>query len=94
MFGRKLMWVAWPAFMGACALQLVVFALVDPLALEWAGHHLGWSRQAVYAGGFFLFWVVCMLSSALTAVLSRPADEVNAAELAAAESGELRDSAT
>lgn len=69
MIGRKLMWIAWPGFIAACALQAVVFALVDPLELEWAGHSLGWSRQAVYAGAFFLFWIAGMLSSALTALL-------------------------
>ncbi len=69
MTGRKLMWIAWPGFVAACALQAVVFALVDPLELEWAGHSLGWSRQAVYAGAFFIFWFAGMLSSALTALL-------------------------
>ena len=67
--GRKLMWIVWPAFLAACALQLVVFAMVDPLEVQWFGRHLGWSRQAVYAGGFFLFWGGTMLSSALTALL-------------------------
>ncbi len=67
---RKLMWIAWPGFVAACVLQAVVFALVDPLELEWAGHALGWSRQAVYACAFFLFWAAAMFSSALTAVLA------------------------
>jgi hypothetical protein len=75
MTGRKLMWIAWPGFIAACALQAVVFALVDPLELEWAGHSLGWSRQAVYAAAFAMFWLAGMLSSALTALLGATAQE-------------------
>jgi hypothetical protein len=65
------MWIAWPAFLSACLLQLVVFAVVDPLELHWFGRELAWSRQAVYAAGFFLFWGATMLSSALTTLLQR-----------------------
>ncbi|HZY20244.1 MAG TPA: hypothetical protein VFE82_17370 [Ramlibacter sp.] len=68
--GRKLMRIAWPAFLAACLLQLVVFALVDPLELQWAGQGLGWSRQAVHAAGLFVFWGACMLASGLTLLLA------------------------
>ena len=79
MNGRKLMWIAWPSFLAACVLQMVVFALVDPLELQWAGRELAWSRQAVYAGAFFLFWAATLLSSALTSLLGTPSAEVNQA---------------
>ena len=68
------MWIGWPAFLAACALELLVFALVDPLELQWAGHHLGWSRQAVYTAGFFSFWIICTGACALSTVLRTPAD--------------------
>lgn len=77
MNGRMLMSIAWPGFLAACVLQLVVFAMVDPLDLRWAGEHLPWSRQAVYAVGFLVFWIAAMLSSALTTVLARRAEEIN-----------------
>jgi len=70
--GRKLMGIVWPAFLAACLLQAAVFALVDPLELHWSGQELGWSRQAVYAAAFFLFWAAAMVSSALTALLGLP----------------------
>ena len=70
--GRTLMSIAWPGFLAACVLQLVVFAMVDPHDLHWAGEHLPWSRQAVYAAGFLLFWVSAMVSSYLTALLLGP----------------------
>jgi hypothetical protein len=72
MLGAKLiMSIIWPAFLAACALQLVVFAVVDPTELVWFGHPLAWSRQAVYTAGFFVFWVCSAVASSLTALLSR-----------------------
>lgn len=72
---RKILRITWPAFLAASFLQLVVFALVDPLELQWFGRELAWSRQAVYAAGFFVFWCAAMLSSALTALLGRPGED-------------------
>jgi hypothetical protein len=73
-FGRSLMTIAWPAFLAACLLQMVVFALVDPLELAWGGQAPPWSRQAVYAMAFFLFWGAAMLSSAMTLLLGSQSD--------------------
>lgn len=66
---QRLMWAAWPAFLAACVLELVVFALVDPLELHWAGHELGWSRQGVYTAAFFFFWLVTLGACAVAAML-------------------------
>jgi hypothetical protein len=66
---RKLMWIAWPAFLSACALELVVFAVLDPSELHWSGSPLGWSRQAVYTAAFFVFWAAGIVSGSLTALL-------------------------
>lgn len=66
----NLMRIAWPAFIAACALELLVFAAVDPHDLQWFGEPLGWSAKTVYSVSFFLFWAVAALSSALTALLS------------------------
>lgn len=68
---RKFLAIAWPSFLAACVLQALVFGLVDPLELE-----LGpWSRQTVYAAAFIVFWLIAMLSSALTALLVPPPGE-------------------
>lgn len=50
--------------MGAVTSGLV-FALVDPLDLVFAGRFQA-SRLTVYTLGFFLFWATAALSSALT----------------------------
>lgn len=77
MRNRKLMWIAWPAFLAACVLELVVFALVDPQDLQWFGQPLAWSRQAVYTMAFFVFWAIAAASSGLTVLLGKSPAEVN-----------------
>jgi len=61
----------------AAVLEMLVFALVDPSDLRWAGAPLGWSRPAVYTVAFFVFWFLAMASSALTILLSMSSFEVN-----------------
>lgn len=69
MEARHWMGIAWPAFMLAAVLEMIVFAMVDPGDLHWFGQPLDWSRQAVYTVAFFVFWGVTVASSALTALL-------------------------
>lgn len=77
MSGQRWMWIAWPAFLVAAVLEMVVFAFVDPGELHWSGHALELSRQMVYTVTFFLFWGATMASSALTTLLARSPFEVN-----------------
>lgn len=74
----RMIYIAWPAFLAACVLELLVFAFADPLDLQWAGQTLAWSRQAVYTAGFFAFWLVCSGACALTALLKLAPADVNA----------------
>ncbi|WP_342133486.1 hypothetical protein [Hydrogenophaga sp. OTU3427] len=75
---QRLMWIAWPAFLVAGVLEMVVFAMVDPEDLHRiGGGELGLSRQAIYTLSFFVFWGMTMASSALTTLLSLSPFEVN-----------------
>lgn len=74
---QKLMWIAWPSFLMAGVLELLVFAVVDPQDLHWFGQAIDVSRQAVYTVSFFVFWLVLAISGALTVLLATPASEVN-----------------
>lgn len=65
----RLMAIAWPAFLAACTLELLVFAVVDPSRLEWSGRPLGESRQAVYSVAFFAFWAISAAACGLTSAL-------------------------
>jgi len=76
---NRMLWIVWPAFLAACALELLVFAFVDPAELQFAGRDLGWSRQAVYTASFFAFWAVNMGACALTTLLRLGRAEVNEA---------------
>lgn len=77
MLAQRLMWIAWPAFLLAGVVEMLVFALVDPQNLHWSGQPLALSREAVYTLAFFIFWLLIMVSSALTTLLSMSSFEVN-----------------
>ena len=77
MWAQRMMWIAWPAFLVAGELEMLVFAMVDPADLHWFGQPLELSRQAIYTLGFFAFWLMTMASSALTTLLSLSPFEVN-----------------
>ena len=77
MKAQRWMWIAWPAFLVAAVLEMLVFALVDPADLHWFGHPLALSREGVYTLAFFVFWGLTMASSALTTLLSLSPFELN-----------------
>ncbi|MBK8665287.1 MAG: hypothetical protein IPN21_05060 [Burkholderiales bacterium] len=77
MLRERLMWIAWPAFLVAAVLEMMVFAVLDPESLTLFGETVGWSRAAVYTVTFFIFWFMMMISSALTSVLSMSPFELN-----------------
>jgi hypothetical protein len=85
MWNQKMFWVAWPAFLSACLLELVVFAMLDPQDLHWFGQPLALSREGVYTVSFFAFWTISTVSNGLTWLLGKSAAEVNACPLAASE---------
>lgn len=70
--------VLWPAFLAAGTLEIMVFAVLDPLSLALLGEQVSWSREAIYSITFLIFWTVFAACSALTLVLARTATDVNA----------------
>ena len=67
------MMVAWPSFLMASVLEMLVFALVDPHALQGAGNiPLDLSATGVYSLAFFLFWAAIAAAGALERWLSTP----------------------
>ncbi|WP_066267644.1 hypothetical protein [Hydrogenophaga palleronii] len=71
MRARHWMGIAWPAFLLAGVLEMLVFAMVDPSDLHgFGGQPLTWSRQAVYTVAFFVFWGITLVSSALSVWLT------------------------
>jgi len=66
------MWIVWPAFLGACALEVLVFAVVDPTSLHEFEQPLMASRQGIYTIAFFAFWLILVATGSLTVFLSQP----------------------
>ncbi len=65
--------ILWPSFIAAGVASVVFFAFVDPLrlqAISFPGTAI--SRELGYTAGFFMFWSVTALSSAVTWYLQRP----------------------
>lgn len=77
MKAQRWMWIVWPAFLMAGILEMVVFAFVDPLALEWFEQPVVYSRETVYTFSFFVFWLFFLISGSLTMLLSMSSEEVN-----------------
>jgi hypothetical protein len=77
MDAQRWMWTAWPAFLAAAVMEMVVFAFVDPLDVHWLGSPLEWSRSAIYTVAFFAFWLVMLLCSAMTRMLARSIQDLN-----------------
>ena len=76
-WGQRLMASAWPAFLAAGVLEMLVFALVDPGELHWGGQPLDLSPRAVYSLAFLAFWAVVAASGMITAVLMASAEDIN-----------------
>ncbi len=80
---RRAASVAWPAFLCAAVMEVGVFAFVNPEDLHTlGGAELGLSAMAIYSLAFFVFWAVAAVGGALTLILHRSAEEVNAEPLA------------
>lgn len=73
--GRFMMQVLWPSFLMAAVAVGIVFSMIDPQELAFVGVQVAETREAAYTVGFFLFWVLFAVSSALTWLLTnRPHD--------------------
>ena len=69
--------IVWPAFLAACLLEALVFAMVDPGELHWPGYLFQATRQGIYTMAFFAFWLIIMACSALVLWLAKAPPEIN-----------------
>ena len=66
---KRILWVLWPSFLVAIAMDGVMFSTFDPLQLWYDGDPMFDSRLEAYTIGFFVFWGFTTASSALTCYL-------------------------
>ena len=74
---QRLGWVLWPSFLMASVAELAFFALFDPTDLHLFGVPIEADRMPIYTIGFFAFWAIGAVSSALTVFLAQSPFEVN-----------------
>jgi hypothetical protein len=74
---HKAQWIAWPSFLMAGVLEMLVFSVADPEELRgFGGAFNELSPSAIYTIAFFCFWVIVALASSLTLLLASPEPEV------------------
>ena len=61
----------WASFLSACALELIVFSLIDPAEVHGIGPLAHPSRHSVYTVAFFMFWIQGSVGAMLALWLSR-----------------------
>jgi len=77
---RRAAAVLWSGFLVAAALELAVFAFVDPQTLHGlSGALLHAPTTAVYTLAFFVFWAAGAAGAALSLLLDGSAEDINAA---------------
>ncbi len=67
--GRLVMTILWPSFLMAGIAVGLIFSLIDPETLVVLGNNMEVSSIFIYSVGFFVFWFLGVISSALTAIL-------------------------
>lgn len=71
-FVQRIVSILWPSFITAALGTIVFFALFDPKELAELRNINEFSRLAGYTLGFFGFWLLTSISSALTCYFRRP----------------------
>ncbi|BAN69240.1 hypothetical protein [endosymbiont of unidentified scaly snail isolate Monju] len=72
---QKIVSILWPSFLTAAGATILFFAVFDPRTLAELHQITGLSRLAGYTLGFFGFWLLTSISSALTCYFRRPCHE-------------------
>ena len=71
--GRATGAIVWSSFLAAALGTMLCFAFLDPQAVSEGILPQWWTtRRAVYALGFFLFWLIGLVAAALCWQLARP----------------------
>ena len=77
-FGSTAMAVAWPSFLMAGVLEMLVFSVVDPGQLHWfGGAAIESGATTIYSVAFIVFWVVIAAAGLMSHLLAESATEIN-----------------
>jgi hypothetical protein len=64
--------IAWPSALGAALMEMLVFAVVNPMDIPSIEQAAGATAQGVYSMAFFIFWAAISFACALTLFLAQP----------------------
>ena len=71
--------VAWPSMLGACLVEMLVFAVIDPQQIPALENALGISAHGIYTVAFFAFWLAMGMACTMTLQLVKcPTPEAHA----------------
>lgn len=71
---QRIIAILWPSFLMSGLATILFFTAFDPADLIFNNRSLGVSRTGAYTIGFFLFWMLTALTSALTCYFQRPCE--------------------
>jgi len=69
--------ILWPSFLTSGVATILFFTAFDPQHLLMQTDYAEMSRLGAYTVGFFLFWLLTTLTSALTCYFQRPCEKSN-----------------
>ena len=74
---QRIVAVLWPSFLTSGLATILFFTAFDPQHLLMETDFAEMSRLGAYTIGFFLFWLLTTITSALTCYFRRPCEKVN-----------------
>jgi cytosine/uracil/thiamine/allantoin permease len=74
---QRIVAVLWPSFLTSGLATILFFTAFDPQHLLMETDFAEMSRLGAYTIGFFLFWLLTTVTSALTCYFRRPCEKVN-----------------
>lgn len=75
---QRVIAILWPSFLTSGVATILFFTAFDPQHLLMETRFAEMSRLGTYSVGFFLFWLLTAITSALTCYFRRPCEKTNA----------------
>ena len=74
---QRIIAILWPSFLTSGIATVLFFTTFDPQHLLLDTRFAEMSRIGAYTIGFFMFWLLTTITSALTCYFQRPCDDTN-----------------
>lgn len=74
---QRIIAILWPSFLTSGIATILFFTAFDPQQLLLETRFADISRLGAYTVGFFLFWILTTVTSALTCYFRQPCDKTN-----------------